>query len=170
MLSSVTCRIDTSHPSELWQCIERKSGGGLVGHEVFIPFLGLCLPPLLHLSNCLQFSIHGTRVSWKCEKGWGLSLFFQSSSSPTHTHTNRHPWLPHTHPPHSPTPATSYPTPPTCSCWIIDVAITLKGECAQDGFFCRPSREEGHLSDICLHFYAWPQHMHRLCFSPAATV
>lgn len=87
MLSSVTCRIDTSHPSELWQCIERKSGGGLVGHEVFIPFLGLCLPPVLHLSNCLQFSIHRTRVSWKCEKGWGLSLFFSIILiSNTHTH------------------------------------------------------------------------------------
>lgn len=80
----------------------------------------------------------------KMWKGLGVvSLFSIILISNTHTHTNRHPWLPHTHPPHSPTPATSYPTPPTCSCWIIDVAITLKGECAQDGFFRRPSREEG---------------------------
>lgn len=141
MLSSVTCRIDTSHPSELWQCIERKSGGGLVGHEVFIPFLGLCLPPVLHLSNCLQFSIHRTRVSWKCEKGWGLSLFFQSSSSPTHTHKSSPLIAPH---PPSTQPYPCYLLPhPSHLLLLNNVAITLKGECAQDGFFRRPSREEG---------------------------
>lgn len=121
------------HEPPIWSMTVygEEVGRGLVGHGgLHSPPRCLCPPltPPSHRPAAIYHSWDWSELEmWR---GWGVaSLFNHPQLQHTHTRTHLHPWLP---PPATPTLHSAmpllplYPTPPTCSRWIIDVALRLK--------------------------------------------